>query len=126
MPTPTRNTLTQLRYILLTRRTRLGMSQRELAQLMGGQQSTISDLENGHRTPSIHTLHRWATALGLTLDITLNDPEDAIQAATEWAAQHAHPGQTCEEYEAAQETWTPRIGCWPPTDPEGKAADIGG
>jgi predicted transcriptional regulator len=53
------------------RRTELGLSQRELAELTGTTQSAIARLEAGGRPPRIDTLLRIATALDCDLVVEL-------------------------------------------------------
>ena len=53
--------LTELIYEM---RTEAGISQTELARRMGVRQPYISDLERGHRTPTLLTLNRVAEATG--------------------------------------------------------------
>ena len=53
------------------RRTELGMSQRELAELTGTTQSAIARLEAGGRPPRIDTLLRIADALDCDLHVEL-------------------------------------------------------
>ena len=47
-------------------RTRLGLSQEELAFRAGMKRSYLSDLERGTRNPSVRALGRLAEALGLS------------------------------------------------------------
>ena len=54
-----------------TRRAELGMSQRELAELVGTTQSAIARLEAGGRPPRIDTLLRIAAALDCELAVEL-------------------------------------------------------
>jgi transcriptional regulator with XRE-family HTH domain len=53
------------------RRTELGLSQRELADLTGTTQSAIARLESGGRPPKIDTLLRIANALDCELSVQL-------------------------------------------------------
>jgi len=53
------------------RRTEMGMSQRELAELCGTTQSAIARLERGGRPPRIDTLLRIAEALDCDLHVEL-------------------------------------------------------
>ncbi len=53
------------------RRAELGLSQRELAQLVGTTQSAIARLERGGRPPRIDTLLRIADALDCELVVEL-------------------------------------------------------
>ena len=53
------------------RRAKLGLSQRELAELTGTTQSAIARLESGSRAPRLDTLLRVAGALGCELDVRL-------------------------------------------------------
>jgi predicted transcriptional regulator len=54
-----------------TRRTELGLSQRELAELVGTTQSAIARLERGGRPPRIDTLLNIADALECDLVVDL-------------------------------------------------------
>jgi transcriptional regulator with XRE-family HTH domain len=54
------------------RRQELGLSQRELAELVGTTQSAIARLERGGRPPRIDTLLRIADALDCDLTVELN------------------------------------------------------
>jgi DNA-binding XRE family transcriptional regulator len=54
-----------------SRRSELGMSQRELAELTGTTQSAIARLERGGRPPRIDTLLRIAEALDCDLSVEL-------------------------------------------------------
>jgi transcriptional regulator with XRE-family HTH domain len=53
------------------RRQELGLSQRELAELVGTTQSAIARLERGGRPPRIDTLLRIADALDCDLSVEL-------------------------------------------------------
>jgi predicted transcriptional regulator len=57
------------------RRVDRGLSQRELAELVGTTQSAIARLESGGRPPRIDTLLRIANALDADLHIELLDRE---------------------------------------------------
>lgn len=52
------------------RRTELGLSQRELAELCGTTQSAIARFESAARPPKLDTLIRIAEALDCVLDVT--------------------------------------------------------
>jgi predicted transcriptional regulator len=54
------------------RRTTMGLSQRELAELCGTTQSSIARLERGGRPPRIDTLLRIADALDCDLIVELH------------------------------------------------------
>ena len=54
------------------RRQELGLSQRELAELVGTTQSAIARLERGGRPPRIDTLLRIADALDCDLTVELH------------------------------------------------------
>ena len=58
------------------RRTELGLSQRELAELTGTTQSAIARLEAGGRPPRIDTLLRIAEALDCELVVELKPRKD--------------------------------------------------
>ena len=57
------------------RRKERGLSQADLAELVGTTQSAIARLESGGRPPRIDTLLRIANALGADLHIELLDRE---------------------------------------------------
>jgi HTH-type transcriptional regulator / antitoxin HipB len=50
-----------------------GLSQRELAELMGTTQSAIARLEAGGSRPSLATLERLAHALGTTIEVRFRE-----------------------------------------------------
>lgn len=58
-------------------RARAGLSQKQLAELTGIDQSDISKIERGVANPSVATLDRIATALGGTLSIAIELPPAA-------------------------------------------------
>jgi ribosome-binding protein aMBF1 (putative translation factor) len=61
---------------VVERRTELGLSQRELAELTGTTQSAIARLEGGGRPPRIDTLLRIAAALDCELVVELRPVAD--------------------------------------------------
>lgn len=68
-------------------RTRLGLTQSELAEKLGLDNLTISRLETGVQMPSIERLNEVAVALQMSLPILLTDPDridvfDGLLAAT--------------------------------------------
>lgn len=54
-------------------REKKGLSQRELAELVGTTQSAIARLEGGRISPSLPTLDRIAAALGAEVTVTFTD-----------------------------------------------------
>jgi DNA-binding XRE family transcriptional regulator len=54
-------------------REKKGLSQRQLAELVGTTQSAIARLEGGHISPSLPTLDRIAAALGTEVTVTFTD-----------------------------------------------------
>ena len=56
---------------LIELRNQLGISQKELAELVGTKQSAISRLESGSYNPSIEFLGKVAHALGGRLEISI-------------------------------------------------------
>lgn len=54
-------------------REKKGLSQRELAELVGTTQSAIARLESGHISPTLPTLDRIAAALGAEVTVTITD-----------------------------------------------------
>ncbi|MEI8265641.1 MAG: helix-turn-helix transcriptional regulator [Betaproteobacteria bacterium] len=49
---------------LISARTKAGMTQEQVAQVMGTTQSVIARLESGKRMPSLRTVQRYALAIG--------------------------------------------------------------
>lgn len=69
-----------LRYIsleiagkLIAARNRKGISQKELSELSGTPQKTISRIENGIDVPKLPTLIKLSSALDLQLEFTLTE-----------------------------------------------------
>ena len=57
-----------------------GLTQRELAEQVGTTQSAIARLEAGNISPSLPTLERIATALGVELTVSFADLEHLTSA----------------------------------------------
>ncbi|KUO40381.1 MAG: hypothetical protein AVW05_03705 [Hadesarchaea archaeon DG-33] len=53
---------------IIEARERKGINQAKLAQEAGITPAAISQIENGHRVPTIPVLHRIATVLGVSMD----------------------------------------------------------
>jgi transcriptional regulator with XRE-family HTH domain len=53
----------------------MGITQAQLAEMVGTRQPSIARLENGRRVPSLTFLHRIATALNAKIEVRLV-PED--------------------------------------------------
>lgn len=62
-------------------RVRQGMTQDQLAALIGTSQSAISDFENGVRLPTLRTFERIATILGYDLGLV---PRPATRGDEPW------------------------------------------
>lgn len=61
-----------------------GLSQAELAEEAGVTPAAISQIENGHRVPTIPVLHRIANVLGVSIDYLMgktnkSELEDLLQ-----------------------------------------------
>lgn len=54
-----------------------GITQAQLAERVGKQQSVISQIESGRRSPRLETLASIAVALGLRLRVELVQPSEA-------------------------------------------------
>jgi DNA-binding XRE family transcriptional regulator len=61
----------ELAKMLIEKRIKKGMTQKELAEKIGTKQAAISRLESGNYNPSFLFLRKIAIALGSRLDITL-------------------------------------------------------
>lgn len=57
---------------IIRKRLERGLSQKQLADKMGTQQSALSRLESGNYNPSLAFLKKVATALDTTVHISLN------------------------------------------------------
>ena len=57
-----------------------GMTQKDVAQLVGIKQATVSALENHPEKSRVETLFRLLAALGLELQVTERDPGQQEQA----------------------------------------------
>jgi predicted transcriptional regulator len=57
--------------VLIEARTRVGLTQEEIATRMGTTQSAVARLESGRSLPSIKSLYRYARATGTTPVIQL-------------------------------------------------------
>lgn len=53
-----------------------GITQRDLARMVGVTGGYISQIENGTKTPSVKTLQKIANALGCPLSLLLTDCEE--------------------------------------------------
>ena len=60
-------------------REKKGLSQRQLAELVGTTQSAIARLEGGRISPSLPTLDRIANALGAKVTVTFTDTEELLE-----------------------------------------------
>lgn len=69
----------QIAQQVTARRTDLGLSQRELAELCGTTQSAIARFESGKRPPKLDTLIGIAEALDTTLEVTFH-PRTRLRA----------------------------------------------
>ena len=64
--------------LIVTTRTQLGITQKQLAEKSGVSQSNISKIENGSYRPSIPILKRIADGLGKRLVIEFVDREEVL------------------------------------------------
>ncbi len=62
---------------IISARARLGISQKQLSEMSGIDQSDISKIERGVSNPSISTLDRLAQAFGGKLNIEITIPSEA-------------------------------------------------
>ena len=58
-----------------------GLSQRDLAERAGTKQSSISRIENGRVSPTIHTLEQLVRACGSELLLVTRPSDESIRAA---------------------------------------------
>lgn len=64
--------------LIVTTRTQLGITQKQLAEKSGVSQANISKIENGSYRPSIPILKRIADGLGKRLVIEFADREEVL------------------------------------------------
>lgn len=64
--------------LIVTTRTHLGITQKQLAEKSGVTQANISKIENGSYHPSISILKRIADGLGKRLIIEFTDSEEVL------------------------------------------------
>lgn len=57
-----------MKKVITDRRAAMGITQRELAQMLGISQSTVAMWETGERSPKIHMIPKLAQVLGCTID----------------------------------------------------------
>jgi transcriptional regulator with XRE-family HTH domain len=62
-------TTTSLVSALVDRRKELGLSQRQLDQMIGVSESMVAKWESGMRFPTTKSLERWASALGFQVQL---------------------------------------------------------
>jgi transcriptional regulator with XRE-family HTH domain len=65
---------------LRARRQELGLTQTQLAKLIGAQQPYVADLENGERHPTIKTIAKLSEALKVPPDFFLSPQLEKISA----------------------------------------------
>jgi transcriptional regulator with XRE-family HTH domain len=70
--------------LLLSARTRLGLSQTTFAELLGIAQPTLSAYESGRRQPTLPTLLRLLARAGLDLRMELADQDRHDEILAEW------------------------------------------
>ncbi|MDP2937005.1 MAG: helix-turn-helix transcriptional regulator [Dehalococcoidia bacterium] len=64
----------EFRKALISARLGVGLTQKDLAERIGATQPAIARLERGERLPTVDTLHRLATVLGVDFLITPEEP----------------------------------------------------
>lgn len=70
-------------YQIARLRIQRGLSQAQLAELVGTQQPSIARLENGTSLPSLSFLHKLAEALNARVEVRLvAEPQDEYQVDT--------------------------------------------
>lgn len=72
----------QLLASLVSRRSELGLRQKDVAKLMQTSQSTISEFENGATDPHFSTLQRYARAVGTEVVASIESASQAPATAS--------------------------------------------
>lgn len=70
--------------VLVSARTRLGLSQTAFAELLGIAQPTLSAYESGRRQPTLPTLLRLLSRAGLDLRMELAEQDRHDEVLAEW------------------------------------------
>lgn len=70
--------------LLLSARTRLGLSQTAFAEMLGIAQPTLSAYESGRRQPTLPTLLRLLSRAGLDLRMELAEQDRHDEILAEW------------------------------------------
>ena len=65
-----------IRRHLMVKRLALGLTQQQLAALLGTTQSAVSDMENNRFDLRLSTVNRWAAALGVWVVVSWEPLED--------------------------------------------------
>ena len=71
----------QIALLVATYRAEHQLTQTALARLLGMQQSAVARLESGAHEPSVATLARLASALGLRMNLTIAPNAVTLQSA---------------------------------------------
>lgn len=74
---------------MMVARTKVGMSKRQLAKLVGVDASFITHIEMGRRKPSLDTMEKVAEVLGMPMPLLMllsADPSELVGISTEQAA----------------------------------------
>ena len=70
-----------IKQAIIDARKKEGLTQRDLSLRSGIAQGDISKLENGNANPSIRTLQRLASAMGMSLKIEFVEADNKAQSA---------------------------------------------
>ena len=76
--------------VLREYRIRKGLSQDELAEILGTSKQVVSRYERGQRTPKINTLQEWAKKLGIPVERLLKTEEEIRTMITPQMLADAH------------------------------------
>ena len=74
----------ELALLIRNRRKQLKLTQKEMSELVGLQQKTISAMENNPENARITTLLRVLSALNININLSPKEESDNIQWVDEW------------------------------------------
>lgn len=75
---------------LRARRLELGLTQSQVAQMLNIQKSAVNDHEAGRKSPILWTLNRWASVLGMQVQVVVSPTGRQLRPCGTVAAAKRH------------------------------------
>lgn len=98
------NNTYDLMFALVQARKDAGLKQPEVAERMGVSQQAISKIEDMDGDPKLSTVRRYATAIGVGLDLSLDAKNGWLQAASPVRAPHERGSDIHDILQSVAET----------------------